>query len=176
MLSYTVAQCTKYHMQDHLFPGGLSKLLVVGIVTSEAFNSDMKSDPLHFDPFNVNCVALLRDGECVPYTQPLQPDFTNGLVARTYITMIHGLEMYNNNVNNGISQEDFLRKGFTLFVFNLIPYLCASGSCGQTYQTCNLRLEMKFSRTLTAAINVIVLAIRDGRLEITEQRQVIKCQ
>ena len=65
-------------------------------------------------------------------------------------------------------------KGEILVVFNLTPDLSAGGSCGQPYQTSNLRLEMKFSAPLPKGINVIIMAIRDGRLEITKQRQVLK--
>jgi hypothetical protein len=167
-----MAQGTKYRMQDHLFPGNLPKLRIVGIVTSEAFNGDMKSEPLLFEPFHANYVALLRDGECVPYTQPLQPDFGNVLVVRAYVSMMNGLEMFNRNVNNGISREDFMQNGCTLFVLNLTAELCVSSGCDQPYETDNLQLEIKFSRSLTAAIIVMILAIRDGRVEITQQRQV----
>jgi hypothetical protein len=175
MLSYTVAQGTKNHMQDNLLRGQLPKLLIVGLVSNDAFNGNMKKDPLLFDHNNLNYVALYRDGESVPYTQPLQPDFDNGLVARSYLSMIQSLEMFNTNLSNGITLKDFTSGGRTLFVFNLTPDLSASGSCGQPYQTANLRLELKFSKSLAEAINVVILAIRDGRLEITKQRQVLKC-
>jgi len=174
MLSYTVDQGTKNHMQDNLLRGPLPKLLIFGMVSNDAFNGNMKKDPLSFDHFNLNYMALHRDGECVPYTQPLQPDFDNGLVARSYLSMIQSLEMFNCNLNNGITLEEFISGGKTLFVFNLTPDLSASGSCGQAYQTANMRLELKFSKSLSEAINVIILVIRDGRLEITKQRQVIK--
>ena len=71
--------------------------------------------------------------------------------------------------------EHFI-EGCTLFVFNLTPDLSASGACGQPYQTGNLRLELKFAAALTEGINVVVMAICDGRVEITKQRQVLKSQ
>lgn len=175
MLSYTVAQGAKNHAQDNLVRGQVPKLLIVGLVGNEAFNGNTKKDPLLFEHFNLNYLALYRDGDCVPYTQPLQPDFDNDLYTRAYVTMIQSLEMYNCNVNNGITQKEFKESGRTLFAFNLTPDLSASGACGQPYQTSNLRLEMKFSKSLPEPINVIILAIRDGRVEITKTRQVIKC-
>ena len=89
------------------------------------------------------------------------------------MNMIQGLEMYNSNASNGITLEKFA-DGSTLFVFNLTPDLSAGGSCGQPYQTGNLRLEMKFANALPEGINVIIMAIRDGRVEITKHRQVLK--
>jgi hypothetical protein len=174
MLTYTMAQGTRNHMQDNLLRGQLPKLLIVGLVSNDAFNGNMKKDPLLFDHNNLNYVTLYRDGESVPYTQPLQPDFDNGFVARSYLSMVQCLEMFNSNLSNGITLKDFTSGGRTLFVFNLTPDLSAFGSCGQPYQTANLRLEMKFSKSLAEATNVVILAIRDGHLEITKQRQVLK--
>jgi hypothetical protein len=57
---------------------------------------------------------------------------------------------------------------------NLTPDMNASGACGQPYRTGNLRLELKFSKPLTETINVIIFAIRDGKIEITQDRQVLK--
>jgi hypothetical protein len=88
--------------------------------------------------------------------------------------MIQSLEIFNTNVSNGITLKEFTSGGRTLFVFNLTPDLSASGACGQPYQTGNLRLEMKFLKSLPEAINVIIMAIRDGRVEITKKRQVLK--
>ena len=81
--------------------------------------------------------------------------------------------MYNTNQSNGIQLGEFL-DGKTLFVFNLTTDLNASGTCGQPYQTANMRLEMKFGKALTEAINVIIMGIRDGRIDITKDRRVFK--
>jgi hypothetical protein len=173
MLSYTIPNGSSYHMQDNLFRGQTPKMIVVGLVANDAFNGNAKDDPMSFKHFDLNYLSLQRDGESVPYTQPLQPDFANKLVGHAYMSMIQSLEMFNTNVNNGITMEKFMN-GSTLFAFNLTPDLSAGGSCGQPYQTGNLRLEMKFANALAAGINVIIMAIRDGRVEITKHRQVLK--
>jgi hypothetical protein len=173
MMSYTIPIGSSYHMQDNLFRGQTPKMVVVGLLKNETFNGDAKDDPLYFNHFDINYLSLQRDGESVPFTQPLQPDFANRMVGQSYMAMIQNLEMFNSNVNNGITMEKFIN-GSTLFVFNLTPDLNAGGSCGQPYQTGNLRLELKFANALPAGINVIIMAIRDGRLEITKQRQVLK--
>ena len=143
MISYTIPAGSSYHMQDNLFRGQMPKLVVVGLIGNAAFNGDAKDDPLKFKHFDCNYIGLQRDGESVPYTQPLQPDFANNMYGQTYMSMIQGLEMYNSNTSNGITLEKFA-DGSTLFVFNLTPDLSAGGSCGQPYQTGNLRLEIKF--------------------------------
>ena len=173
MLSYTISAGSSYHMQDNLFRGQIPKMIIIGLVGNAAFNGDAKDDPLKFKNFGVNYLTLQRDGESVPYTQPLQPDFANKLVTHSYMAMIQSLEMYNTNLSNDITMEKFM-DGCTLFVFNLTSDLSAGGACGQPYQTGNLRLELKFAAALTEGINVIAMAIRDGRLEVTKQRQVLK--
>ena len=173
MLSYTIPTGSSYHMQDNLFRGQTPKMIVVGLVANDAFNGNAKDNPLAFNHFDINYLSLQRDGESVPYTQPLQPDFANKLVGHAYMSMIQSLEMFNTSVNNGITLEKFMN-GSTLFAFNLTPDLSAGGSCGQPYQTGNLRLEMKFANALAVGINVIIMAIRDGRVEISKYRQVLK--
>jgi hypothetical protein len=109
----------------------------------------------------------------MPYSQPLQVDFENGLALQAYIRTIQSLQQYNSNINHAITFKEFLEEQMVL-VFNLTPDLSASGGCGQAYQTGNLRLELKFKQALKETINVIFYTIRDGKIEITQDRQVLK--
>jgi hypothetical protein len=176
MTCFTISKGSKSHTQEHLFRGQLPKLLIMGMVSNDAFNGNLKKDPLTFDHFNINFLALHREGECVPFARPLQPDFENGLVVREYMQMIQCLEMFHRNENNGITLKDFAEGGKTLFVFNLTPDLNAAngGCCGQPYKTGNLRMELHFAKALVEPINVILFALCDGKLEITKARQIVK--
>ena len=71
--------------------------------------------------------------------------------------------------------EQFMSK-WTLYAFNLTPDLSVGGECGQPFQTANLRLEIKFAAATTESINVVVMSIRDGRIEVSKQRQVFKME
>jgi hypothetical protein len=173
LLTFTISRGSKSHIQDNLLRGQLPKLLIIGLVTNEAFNGKKDKDPTLFDHFDVNYLALYRDGECVPYSQPLQPDYANGLAVQAYMRTIQSLEQYTTNVSHGITLTDFIENGRTLYAFNLTPDMNASGQCGQPYKTGNLRLELKFATALTETINVIVFAIRDGKIEITGDRKVL---
>ena len=68
LLSYTIAQGSKSHIQDNLFRGVLPKLLFVALVSNDAFNGNMTKDPLTFEHFFLNHLALYRDGDSVPYS------------------------------------------------------------------------------------------------------------
>jgi hypothetical protein len=50
--------------------------------------------------------------------------------------------------------------------------MCVGGHA-QPYREGNLRLDLKFEEALEAAINVIVMAVFDGKVEITQHRNVL---
>ena len=54
----------------------------------------------------------------------------------------------------------------------MTPDLSIAGHA-QTARDGNLRLELKFSAALNTTINVIVMGIFDGRIEITKHRNII---
>jgi hypothetical protein len=110
-----------------------------------------------FEPFGLETLALYRDGESVPYNQPLQMDFDGGMAVQAYMRTIQSLEQFNSDASHGITLEEFCTKGRALFAFNLTPDLNVSGACGQPYRTGNLRVEMKFAKGLAATINVCPL-------------------
>ena len=99
-------------------------------------------------------------------------DWTSGkeLVTLAYLAMYQNLEMLNINQSNAITLKDFMDR-WALFVFNLTPDLSVGGECGQPYQPANLRLETKFG---TESVNIIIMSVRDGRIEVGKNRQVFQ--
>lgn len=170
MLSYTISRGDLGHTKENMFRGQLPKYIVVGMVTNKAYNGDYGTNPFNFQHFNVNHVALYREGEAVP-GKVFTPNFDNKLCVREYMNLFASLELYNVNEDIGISLDDF-SAGYSLFGFNLTPDLHMTEH-SQPYREGNLRLELKFSKALTEAINVIVMAIFDGKVEVTQHRNVI---
>jgi hypothetical protein len=173
MDSHTVPAGQQSFVKENIFQGRMPKFLVVGMVRNAAFVGGFGNNPFNFEPFGVSYVGLFRDGECVPERTPYDMR-DNRHYTRAYLGMIHALEQYNRNENNGITLEDFTG-GTMLFAFNLTPDLAAggnSGGCQQAYRNGNLRLEMKFRAALPAAINVIYYGVFDGKIEITKDRSI----
>lgn len=85
-------------------------------------------------------------------------------------SIIHNTQHLNTNMNNGIDLEKF-KSGYTFFTFNLTPDFDIN-QC-QMPRDGNLRLELKFGGTLAQAINVIVYATFDSKIEITKDRAII---
>ena len=67
-----------------------------------------------------------------------------------------------------------MNNGRILHAMNLTTDMNAFAACGQPYRTSNLRLELKFDKSLPETINVVIFAIRDGKVEITQDRQILK--
>ena len=77
----------------------------------------------------------------------------------------------NTNNNNGITIADFAEKGYCSFTFNLT--LDFDMTQAQRVRDSNLRLDRRFHKNLTHAINVIAYAIFDAKIKITKDRIII---
>ena len=70
----------------------------------------------------------------------------------------------------GITYNDFLLKGYTIFVTNLCPDMNVEVTQSQRQK--NLRLEMKFAEPLKENVSVINMAICDGMVQINQDLRV----
>lgn len=172
-LTYTVPQGSHSYIQENLFRGNVPKFAVVALVDNAAFNGSYQMNPFDFDHFNVNFVGLYCDGQALPYRTGYRPNFEKNLVAREYfMSIIQNMEHMRKNVNNGITLEDFIDNGKTLFTFNLTPDFCMNQ--GQPPRKGNMRLELGFSQSLKTTINVIILGVFDTAIQITKNRRIIR--
>jgi hypothetical protein len=171
MLTYTIPVGTMSHIREGLFIGQMPKLIIFGFVSNAAYNGLRESNPFNFQHFDVNHVALYKDGSPIPF-RPLTPNFKEGLCVREYVSLLQNLQYFNRNENFGLTLEDYTTGGYCFFAFNLTPDLSVSGH-SQLFHQGNLRLEVQFAKALPSAINVISMAVLDGRVEITRQRNVL---
>jgi hypothetical protein len=170
MQTFTIPQGSQSFTKDNLFRGQLPKFMMMGMVENDAFNGNYKKNMFHFQPFDLNFLALYRDGEAIP-NRPFTPEFERKLYMREYNAFFHALQLYNQDETLNVTFEDFC-DGYTLFAFNLSPDMSLSGH-EQPYRDGNLRMEFKFAKGLGSAINVIIMAIFDGRIEITKNREIL---
>lgn len=175
VISYSVPAGAMSHFKDHLFSTSLlPKFVVVGMVSSSAFNgSELEANPFFFEHFGVNSVGLFRDGQSIPYRELYQPNFEKNLYTCDYVkSIIQCPQHLNTNLSNGITMKAFADAGYTFFTFNLTPDFDYT-QC-QMPKDGNLRLELKFSKALAKAINVIVYATFDHELQITKDREIVQ--
>ena len=152
--------------RDNLFLGSLPRRIVVGLVDSNAFNSDYKKNPFNFTHFDLKYLGVYIDGEQRPF-KPLEPCFEKNLYMRSYLTLFEGIEKN----EHGITRAKYPH-GNALWVFNFTPDLGCENPMNLVKQG-NLRVELRFAKELPAAVNCIILAEFDSVLELDKERNVV---
>ena len=170
LVTYTIPTGSQSHTKQSLFRSVLPKAVFIAFVDNAAFNGSYTENPFNFDHFDVNHLALYRAGESIPF-RPFKPDFDNGLVMREYMSLFQSLGMYNTPDDFDVSLNEF-KNGYSIFGFNLTPDLSIGGHA-QVSRDDYVRIEAQFKQALTKTINVIVMGVFDGRIEITKQRNVL---
>ena len=169
--TFTITQENRTFIKDGLFKSQVPKMLVVGLLDHEAFNGDIKKSPFNFQHFNLNKIALYRDGELIP-GQIFTPDYDDEHFAVAYTNTMHTLNYYNTDDSNGMTMEHFVN-GYNLYAFNLTPDNTTQGPHRHLMRTGSLRLEVGFKKKLSGPITVMLFAVLDAKIEITKTRDVI---
>ena len=167
----TIAQGLRDKSLDNLFMNQLPQRIIIGFMSNRAFNGDYSLNGFNFQHFNLNYLSLNADGHPVP-SQPLTPDFSNGLYMEAYNTLFSGTGIHWKDEGNNISFPDY-PLGNTLFAFDLSPDLSASEPHWNLQRQGTLRLELKFAAPLVEPINCIVYAEFQNLIEIDKHRNVV---
>ena len=171
LLTYTIPAGQKSYTKDRLFPDIAPKMMIVAMVDNDAYNGDFGKNPFNFQHFNLSKIALYREGRSIP-GQPMTPDFTNGNYARSYIQSMNTFHYYNSDQTNGLTPFQWAN-GYTFYAFDLTADKDIATHCLQGNLSRNLRLELTFSKDLPSTINVLIYAVTDSQIQITQLRDVI---
>ena len=156
--------------KDNLFLGALPRLVIVGLVDTDAFNGTYGKNPFHFQHHKLNSIGLVLDGEQIP-AKPLRPDFVNNRTVRCYQDLHNHLDKLYRDKGMNITRDEY-GNGYTLFAFDISPDGC-SGSHYNLIRQGNLKLEISFAAALPNTVNVLVYAEFDNLLEIDRHRDII---
>ena len=171
LTSFTIPHGAMSHSRDRLFPICLPKALYITLVDNEAFNGDFKKNPFNFQHFNLNKLALYADGDYVVY-KPFEPNFSNDDYIREYCSTFISLNMFNTDDSNGITFNQY-KGGYFYILYDMTPDSnLGSGNVNLT-KPGNLRLELSFATALPTTVNVLLYAIYDSKIEITQLRDVL---
>ena len=171
LITFTIPRGQKSHVKDRLFPLQAPKLLIVGMVENTAFNGAYNKNPFNFQHFDLNKIALYREGESIP-GRPFTPDFVKQHYARSYANTMQTFHYFNTDDTNGLTYDEF-GNGYTLYAYDLTPDNDITASYRQVISHNNLRLELSFSKDLPTTINVLLYAVFDSHVEITKLRDVL---
>lgn len=171
LTTFTIPIGQKSFKKDRLFPDEAPKLLLIAMVSNAAYNGDIKKNPFHFQHYGVDSLTLYRDGLSVS-GRPFTPDFDNGKTMRSYMQTMQTFHYYNDDDTNGLTLNDF-NKGYTIFAFDLTADKDIAAAHRQGRSTRNLRLDLTFNKATTETINVLLYAVYDSKVEITQHRDTI---
>ena len=169
--TYTIPKGQQSYTKDRLFPEGAPKLLMIAMVENDAFNGNIAKNPFYFQHFDLKKLALYRDGTSVP-GRPFTPDFANGKILRSYMQLMRTFDYINTDDTNGLTPDEF-GNGYTIYAFDLTADKQVTATHRQPITTRNLRLELTFEKDTPTTINVLLYAVYDSMIEITQLRDVI---
>ncbi len=156
--------------QENHFLGTLPKSIILAMTENSAFSGAYNKNPFAFKHFNLEFMALYRDGIQIP-SKPLQPEYENGSAVRDFYQLVLSTGRHLKNNPLAIDRQDFLN-GYTLYGFNLSHDEDCSNHVSLT-RSGNIRLEARFRQPLSQSITIIVYAIFDSIIEISNRRQVL---
>ena len=171
IITFTIPKGQKSYIKDRLFPLQAPKLLMIAMLENDAFNGTIKKNPFHFRHFDLNKIALYREGESIP-GRPFTPDFTKKHYSRLYKNTMATFQYYNTDDTNGLTYDEFAN-GYSIYSYDLTATNDISAEYRQPTNTSNLRLELYFDKDLPETINVLLYAVFDAHIEITKLRDVI---
>ncbi len=171
LTTFTIGAGSLSHTRDRLFPAGMPKALYITMVENSAYNGNYTKNPFNLQHFNLTKLALYGDGDYMVF-KPFEPDFANKQYMREYCATMMSLKMFNTDDDNGLSYEDFGNGNFFL-AYDLTPDGDIKAAHTSVTKSGNLRLELTFGSKLTDTINVLLYAIYDEKIEITELRDVL---
>jgi len=172
--TFTVNSGTFSANIDNIVSGQLPRRALVAIVSNSAFNGDYGKNPYNFKNYKVNYITSHIDGlqyPAVPYT----PDFTSGAVTREYIGFFEALGQLSTDSVISLSRDDWIN-GKTIFGFNYAPDFangCIQEGHTSPFKRGTMGLQLKFTESLSEAINVLVYLEYDNLVQIDSEKNVV---
>jgi hypothetical protein len=148
--------------KDQLFFGKVPKILVMCMLDNEALGGLYTKTPFNFKHCNVKEVDLRIDGTSKPIL-PLTPDFEGKKCLREYMSLLENMNILGKDAYLPFTYEEYM-DGYTFFAWNLTPDY--QGQAQNPAKRSSIRLDVKFAKATTAAINVMLYAVFDANVMI----------
>ena len=171
LTTFTIGTGKTSETRDNLFPSQMPKMLFIAMVDNAAYNGDSSKNPFNLQNFNLNRIALYCNGRAV-MMPAFEPDFDKDKYSRAFCATSLTMGYFNKNRSCGL-RYDMFGNGYTVFAYDLTADNLLQETHGHEAKAGNVRLELTFSKALAAPINVLLYAIYESSIEITETRDVI---
>jgi hypothetical protein len=133
-----------FYTQDNLFLSQTPTQIVIGILTSSAFNGLYKANPFNFQTFYLTYLNVTTDGRTVS-GKPLSLNYTNNQYVRAFIVLNLAMGLVDKVAGNDIEYTHF-KDGYALYAFDLSPSLL-DGDQFKMSKPGLLSFELKFATT-----------------------------
>lgn len=150
-----IAKDQTYLNVPNLFRGRLPTNIIIGLVSSDAYNGSIHKNPFCFDNYSLSKIYLTVNAQNVP-SKPLEPDFDNDLYARAYRHMFDNSGVLIGN-HSTLVTKDLFKSGVTLFCTDLSPDLCLNFHCHKETQG-SIQLNLSLAKGAPESITVLCWA------------------
>ncbi len=155
--------------EPNLHTGILPKRVVLGLVSSNAFNGSYSSTPFNFAAYDLSTIQLRRNGVALPFEQ-LEMNFGTDQISPGYMSLFQGLGRLFHDHNIDISREDYKTSGLALYAFDLSQ---DGSDCNLSLiQEGKLSLHVKLRTALPRSVTIVVYMEKEGLIEVDKDRNV----
>jgi len=165
---FTIPQGNQSFVEENVFMGSLPSKIVIGLVKNSSFTGTYTTDPFYFDHFALNYLSITVNNMPLP-VKSLNFDFNNNSYLIAYHLLLSALGISNKDHGLLINRANYI-KGNTLFAFDVNPTEGLEGSL-HLEKSGSVRIELKFEKALTEAVNCIVYSEHQALIEIDKYRR-----
>ena len=153
---------------SQIFTGQLPRTVIVCFVKDKSYNGSVDTNPFVFEPFKLNYLNLLVDGEPIT-SRVFQPDYDNNDAIREYRWLLDNLGQYHIR-SNGLTYEEF-KSNSNFYVFDMSPDLCNNFEFHGNVQS-TVDLQVGFKESLTENVTCLIYATFNEILTMDADRKV----
>ena len=165
--TFLISEGTSIYYKDDVFDRAPISRFVFAMVPEKNFTGDYKTNPFHFQDFDLGSVEITREGAPVGAT----PIDVSSSHIRAYFTTMKALGFEHSG--NGIILNDF-EHHFCLAFQLTADLLIDDGTIRPELTGARLGLELKFTTVTGDPIRLIVLGERRSVVFIDRNREVVK--
>ena len=171
MRQITLSSGIQSYTWNNLAFGAIPKTLIIGIVSSLAFNGTVKETPFNFANFDLAFISADLDGTIYP-SQGYSMDYTTECSLQGYEGLLDTLERLNESTGELPFDRQGYNKGFSLYGFDLTVSHTGRGALS-LIRTGNLNINFRFKTQLKDAVVAVAMLTYDNTIQINNNRQVI---
>ena len=170
--------------ENNIWSGQLPRRVVMCLVDTDSYYGSYGKNPFIFEHHGVEQVAIYVNGQCVPYSGPLNVQFRNrtvagiaeakvpDLVMNAYTQFYNALGFGQHEKSNGISLERFIVSA-CYFVFDLSQDNVTDKSSWELLRSGTLSVYYKFKKAVeNDGIRVLILGEFDNLITINKNRDI----